>query len=123
MTQHVWQYPGDSLLDMVKRLMVAYRQALLDRDPDMCARIDTQAHQNPRLSALLPSYAPYDPDELVSDLDAAHLAELSPVTIRRWASEGRIDRYVGDDGGRRYRIGEILDVKQQQRHARAKHAH
>lgn len=107
---------------MVKRLMIAYRQALADRDPDMCQRIDAQAHHNPRLSALLPTYAPYDPDELLTDLDAAHLAELSPVTIRRWASEDRINRYVGADGGRRYRLGEILDVKQQQRHARAKHA-
>lgn len=109
-------------MDMVKRLMISYRQALSDRDPEACARIDAQAQSNPRLAALLPTFSVYNPDELVTDVDAAHLAELSPITIRKWASEGRIGRYTGDDGGRRYKLGEIYDVKQQQRHARAKHA-
>lgn len=122
MTQHVWQYPGDSLLDMLKRLMITYRQALHDRDPDMCATIDQQANGNPRLAALIPTFAPYDADDLVSDADAAHMAGLSPVTIRRWATEGRIERYLGEDGSRRYKLGEVFDVKQQQRHARAKRA-
>lgn len=122
MSKHIWSYPGDSLMDMVKRLMLSYRQALLDRDPDMCATLDGQARTNPRLAALLPTFAPYDPDDMVNDRDAAHLAELSPVTIRKWASEGRINRYTAEDGSRRYRLGEIFDVKQAQRHARAKKA-
>lgn len=110
MTQHVWTYPG-SLLDMVKALMLTYRQALLDRDPDACAVIDARAHDNPRTSALLPTYAPYDPDELVSDADGAHLAGLAPATIRKWASDGLIDRYTGADGSRMYKLGEIQNVK------------
>jgi hypothetical protein len=122
MTQTTWVYPGDSLMDMVKRLMITYRQSLLDRDPEACERIDAQARSNPRLAALLPTFAVYDPDELVNDRDAAHLAELSPITIRKWASEGLIGRYTGEDGSRRYKLGEIYNVKQQRRHARAKHA-
>lgn len=119
---NVWVYPGDTLMDMVKALLLTYRQALHDRDPDMCERIDTHALQNPRLEAFIPTQAPFNKDELITDLDAAHLAELSPITIRRWASEGKIQRYCADDGGRRYKLGEIFDVKQQQRHARAKRA-
>lgn len=118
MTPHVWTYPG-SLTDMVKALMLTYRQALLDRDPEACERIDARAHENPRLAALLPTYAPYDPEELVNDQDAAHLAGLAPATIRKWASDGIIDRYTGADGTRMYKLGEIQNVKHRQRTRKA----
>jgi hypothetical protein len=122
--QHVWVYPGDTLLDIVKRMMKTYRAICMDC-PDCASRAqaaDQLAHENPRLSPLIPSYAPYEDTQLVTDQDAAHLANLSPVTIRKWASEGRINRYVGDDGSRRYMLGEILSVQQGQRQTRAKRA-
>jgi hypothetical protein len=122
MSNHVWVYPGDTTIDLVKRLMRTYRQALLDRDPEACADIDRIAHGEPRTSVMIPTAKPYDPDEMVSDQDAAHMAEVSPITIRKWASEGLIQRYTGEDGSRRFRVCEILAVKQQQRQSRARRA-
>lgn len=55
-----------------------------------------------------------DPDELVSDRDAANLVGVSPSTIRVWAhreagnEKPAIARYVSDDGSTVYRAGEVL---------------
>lgn len=129
MTQHVWKYPGlplkvagDSLLDAVKRLMYEYRKALLQENPDACAVIDRAALDVPTLHMLIPARLPYDEHELVSDRDAAHLSDLAPATIRKWASMGWINRYTDADGSRRYKLGEILDVKNAQRRKRADRA-
>lgn len=119
---HVWVYPGDTVLDLVKRLMLSYRLALQDRDPEACAEIDSLAHDEARTSVMIPDEKPYDPDEMVSDRDAAHLAEVSPITIRKWASEGLIKRYLAEDGSRRYRLCEIHAVKQLRRQDRARRA-
>lgn len=109
-------------MDIVKRLLLSYRQALLDRDPEACADLDKQAHADPRISVLIPTHAPYDPDELFNDQDTAHLTHLAPATIRKWASDGLIERHVGEYGQRLYRIGEVQAVKQRQRLGRAARA-
>lgn len=48
-------------------------------------------------------------DKRVSATEAARVLRIPVGTIYRWGSEGRIPKYVGDDGQTVYRLGDLYD--------------
>lgn len=119
MTQHVWKYPGDTLMDLVKRLMLTYRQALQDRDPEACEQIDKLALEEPKLWPFIPSMQPLNTDDLLPAADIAQLVGVDENTPRVWAARGDITKYTAEDGAPRYLVSEVVELMKKRRQRRA----
>lgn len=106
------------MMDLVKRLLLTYRLALQDRDPEACEQIDKLARENPHLCAVI-TLAPLDVDELLSAADLAHLVGVEENTPRVWAARGDIMKYTAEDGSPRYLVSEVVEMMKKRRLRRA----
>lgn len=52
----------------------------------------------------------HDTDNLISGKDAAVLVNVAESTIRAWASQGKITKYIADDGSMVFHAKEVWDV-------------
>lgn len=111
----VWTYPGDTMVDKLTRAMLTYRQHLQDRDPEACVDIDSMLASDHQVAAKLPTLAPLELDEFMSDRDVAHLVGVSDATVRVWASRGLINRHTAPDGSTRYLVREVMDMYRRRR--------
>ncbi|EOM77284.1 DNA-binding protein [Rhodococcus rhodnii] len=103
-----WPFPGDSQLDIARRLALAYRAALAERDPAACRALDAEAADFGQ-SWTVPQTMTVDEDDLVTAGEAADLVGVTAATVYQWAHRGYIERRTGTDGRTRYRVGDVLD--------------
>ncbi|WP_064075897.1 hypothetical protein [Prescottella equi] len=113
----LWPWPADTPVDIARRLLQSYREALQRRDPEACSRIDAQAQAFGQ-GWVVPRLETVDVDALVSGVEAAELAGVEPQVIWQWAYRGHIPRRTGVDGSTCYRVGDVLDHQARQRRRR-----
>lgn len=106
-------------MDLVKRLMLTYRQALQDRDPEACGQIDKLALEEPKLWPFIPSMQPLNMDDLLPAADIAQLVGVDANTPRVWAARGDITKYTAEDGSPRYLVSEVVELMKKRRQRRA----
>ena len=115
-----WPVPGDTPLDQARTIARGYREALRHVAPELCAKLDAQAH-NLGQQWIAPLRETIDLDAMFTARDlAAYLGSPHTVDqIRQWASRGQITRHRSDDGRTVYRLGDALDHIAGQRRRRA----
>lgn len=112
-----WPWPADTVLDRCRRLLTAYREALLRADPSVCAQLDEWALEHGQ-TWVVPSAWPYADDELLTLTQAAQACHVQVTTVYRWHQRGL--RYIDTPDGARVRAGDLIDFARARRLARRK---
>lgn len=113
-----WPWPADTSLDIARRLLQSYRQALMSIDPESCRLIDVHAATVGQ-GWVAPKVETVDLDDLVVAADAAALAGVTVQVIRQWAYRGYIPRHHAAGHPTRHRVGDVLDHVAKVRRERA----
>jgi hypothetical protein len=88
-----WPHPGDTPLDIARRICRGYRAALERAAPDVCATLDALATRFGEDAWLIDRFD--TGEDLVTRADAARRAGVKPDTISQWDRRGLITRYPG----------------------------
>lgn len=119
MSGGVWPWPADTALDIARRLLQTYREALAQRDPLACEQIDARAAAVGQ-GWVKPTLEVWGDDDLVTTAEAAELAGVSADVIRQWGRRGHLPRLTASDGTRRWRAGDVRTHIAATRRARAR---
>lgn len=79
-----WPFPGDNALRRARAVASAYRQHLLDVDPELCALVDRRMLAFGQ-AWVVPAERLFDDDVAITTAEAALIASVSQDTIRQWA--------------------------------------
>lgn len=112
-----WPWPADTPLDIARRLLQSYREALMSTAPDVCRSLDDDAAHFGQ-GWVVPQLVHHDDDDLLTAAEAALLVGVTAQVIRQWAYRGKVPRYEALDGCTRYRAGDVLDHVATTRRAR-----
>lgn len=118
----VWPVPGDSPTDRARAIARAYRRALAEVDPELCARLDDAAAEVGQ-DWVRPQTATHDLDAWVSAERAAELVGLTPRAVRAWITRTptRLPRARRTASGAwEIRVGDLLDAERAARRDRAR---
>jgi hypothetical protein len=101
-----WPFPGDHPVAIARKVAGAYREALSRAAPAACAEVDArmvdmgQAWVQPRV-------ARFDPDDLLTEAEAADLAGVESGSIGAARRRGRLRGVRGADGRWRYAARDV----------------
>lgn len=110
-----WPWPGDSPLDIARRLVQSYRQELQKISPERCAVLDRRAQELGQ-GWVIPQDWHVDLDDLLSRDEAAEFAQVERRTLDEWRRRGL--KVTATPDGPRYRVRDLLDYQAQRRRAR-----
>lgn len=115
--QNVWRYThrAETLVTKLTNMMLSYRLLLQHTAPELCAQLDAEASKDPQLAAKLMDQAPLHMDDLMSDKDIACLVGVADSTVRKWASDGLINRHIAQDGSTAFLVQEVWDMLRNRR--------
>lgn len=106
-----WPWPGDTPTERARR--IANSLLALLPDPDDREHWRRRAHELGE-TWLGADLVRWEPDDIVSTEDAAHLVHVSPSAIRKWHSAGRLANVARG----RYRVADVLDCAAEMRSRR-----
>lgn len=102
-----WPFPGDTVLARARKVALAYRARLAEKDPQGCHALDARMTEwgetwtTQRVETI-------KPDDWIPSRAAADLASVHPETPAAWRRAGLIEgRKVGYNRWE-YRAGDIL---------------
>lgn len=124
MTETVpWPWPGDTELEKRERVARDYRNELNRIAPDVCARMDAAAH---RLGQhwITPAPITYDLGDWITIKEAATMVGRTPRAVRYWTAgeHPRLTTITDDDGIKRVRVRDLIDLEADLRRRRANRA-
>lgn len=99
-----YPYPGDSPIARARRLLLAYRQRLLEVSPHDAAELDELAVRWGE-TWVIPRAMPWAPGDWLDAAAAADMAGLTPAAIGRLRRRGRLVGRLAAPTGRSGRPG------------------
>lgn len=113
-----WPWPGDTPTDRVRRMVTAYREALLEAAPGNADELDSRFTDYGEGWVRPPATTPINLDEEITVTAAAALVQRRPSAIYRWIAHGRLPKRT-THAGIRVTVRDVLDVQRDLRLGRS----
>jgi hypothetical protein len=104
-----WPYPQDNSLERARKVAIAYRVALQEANPDMCAVLDTRM-QHFEQTWVLGYQDLWEDNDLITGSEAARLLSVTPAAVRHYRLRGYLCGYR-TTGGWYYRVADVRSFR------------